>query len=186
MMLNEAPIAPREIGKLYHVCERPLSVYSAREAVASSDGEKGDGGSSLLQPRVVVGEWALGTDKGRADKAAWTSSVDGSTLEFDLTFGQSPRITMVHTRGYDKTFGGAVVTLDNGSSNKLLLKGCCNSEMKATQGVLTVFNAGQDSMQQEDSGAHGFSAKPFSKAKLHIEFQKGEFEKFSVGFVSSC
>jgi len=176
----ETPVAVPALAELYHVCEKPLSVYDAREAFAGG----GSGTGTGLRPVAVQGYWLLGADRGRSDKVAWTTSIDGSVLEFELSFGQSPRISIVHTKGYDETFGNAKVTIASGSPGTLILNGCCNDEMRATQGELTVVNAGQDRMQT--GGGRGFSVKPFSKAKLRFEFQKGDFEKFSLSFVSSC
>ena len=53
--------------------------------------------------RVVNGDWRLRED--RAEKPGWISegSVNGSTIEFDVAFGRSPRLTIVYDESWEGT-----------------------------------------------------------------------------------
>jgi hypothetical protein len=175
-MLSEPPVAPRDLLLRYSVCERPLSVFDARSQHQENE------------QRGTVRGWQLALDNGRDDKAAWIASEDGSVVEFYLRFGQSPRIALVYTKGYDETFGEAEVSM-SGSSAKYKLHGCCNNE-RVTQGELLVMNVGQTPMAsgKSDSNSHGFGfgIQPFANATLRLKFIRSKSVKFSVSFLSSC
>ena len=178
-MLSEPPMAPDGLVQRYKVCERSLSTFDAR---------------SIHHGNINYGSvrgWPLTLDNGREDRAAWTASGEGSTITFDLHFGQSPQVALVFTKGYDNTFGEAEVTMF-GSSAKYYLQGCCNHE-KVTQGELVVMNVGQSPVNSKGRGpfafgarGYGFGIQPYANATLQLKFIRSKSTKFSVSFISSC
>lgn len=173
-MFSQPPMAPDDLVQRYRVCEHALSTFDACAMHQESD------------TRSTVRGWPLALDNGRDDRAAWMASEDGSIVEFDLNFGQSPRIALVYTKGYDGTFGNAEFFM-SGSTMTYILDGCCNHE-KVTQGELVVMNVGQRPKKaaKRDTREYGFGIEPYSNATLSIKFVHSKSSKFSVSFVSSC
>ena len=58
--------------------------------------------------RIVSGDWRLLED--RPGKPGWVTTVAGAAIEFELTFGQSPRVVVVYEVGYEG-FGDATISL---------------------------------------------------------------------------
>lgn len=79
-------MAPDDLVQRYRVCEHALSTFDARAMHQESN------------TRSTVRGWPLALDNGRDDRAAWMASEDGSIVEFDLNFGQSPRVALVYTK----------------------------------------------------------------------------------------
>merc|ERR1711865_40737 len=82
-----------------------------------------------LKPQVVSGDWQLTED--RPGKPGWISTSAGSILEFNLSFGLSPRVAIMYTRGYDR-FGDVEMWIEPHESMPRTIKGCCNLN-KVTQ-----------------------------------------------------
>jgi len=179
-MLSQPPMATDDLVQRYKVCERSMSTFDARAMIQESK-----------QSKSMQG-WPLTLDRGREDKAAWIATEDGSIVEFPMSFGQSPRVALVYTKGYDETFGEAEITMP-GNTGRYFLSGCCNHE-KVTQGELVVMNVGQSYTNKggqaspfaHGSNGHGFGIRPFTNATLRIKFIKSESTKFSISFLSSC
>ena len=65
-----------------------------------------------------VGGWALLED--RPGKPAWMSTgPNGSAIDFELRFGESPRLTIVFDRSYER-FGSAIATIGDREPVRLL------------------------------------------------------------------
>lgn len=72
--------------------------------------------------RVTTGEWRAYAD--RANKPGWiTTGPTGSTIEFDLAFGATPRLFLVYERGYEG-FGEAAVWLKGALRNRNFIQKC--------------------------------------------------------------
>ena len=86
-------ISPPRLAHLYTVCTS-LSRYDASHALADP--------GSAPQPRVIRGDWSLSDDK--RSKPGWICtgvSCLNSTLDFEVTFGPSPRLSIVYDRSYE-------------------------------------------------------------------------------------
>tara|TARA_B100000795_G_scaffold245197_1_gene210161 strand:+ start:2451 stop:4046 length:1596 start_codon:yes stop_codon:yes gene_type:complete len=118
------PVAPLALRQAYQICKTPLSVFDAH-------GRDAAGG---FKPQIVSGDWQLTED--RPGKPGWVSTTAGSILEFNLSFGLSPRVAIVYTRGYDR-FGDVEMWLEPHENRATLIKGCCNLN-KVTQDEVLV------------------------------------------------
>jgi hypothetical protein len=164
-LLSENATAPPHLAEAFHICKQ-LSVYDAKRSILNE---------SSLVPIVASGDWKLDFENGRADKAGWVATKNGAEMVFQMSFGPSPRVAVVFTKGYE-SFGDVAIFMPT-HPGSITLKGCCSTE-HVTQGELRVINAGQNS--------HGFGVAPNSNGKLHMKFIKGKMEKFAVSFVASC
>ena len=70
----------------YAVCPKSRSLFDARSAM------------QLQGSHRPLGSWVLGED--RPGKPGWMPQRAGDTIEFPLSFGTKPSITIVYTQGY--------------------------------------------------------------------------------------
>ena len=190
-MLSGAPLARPELADRYQVCDKALAHFSARDMYEDANSAAAAAmvphqQRQRQQPVVTEGDWTLALERGRADKATWVATEAGSTIDFPLSFGASPRVALVFVRGYDETFGDISISMPElleveggergggagerrvrGRGISFSARGCCNAG-KVTQGELLVLNVGQKPLFSpgqrqrgaggDDENGHGFGA----------------------------
>lgn len=195
------PLAPAELRARFRVCPMELSSYNAYRAYQDP--------SLSLSPLMVGDTWKLIED--RPGKPRWITTTPGSTIDFPLRFGMSPRLTIVFMQG-SETFGNAKLTMStrwyrnqlDGSKHSthlwtegffVTLEGTHTSF--GTQAHAETLNVAQEKVDHKNpGGVRGFGVKPFSNATMRIQFQptkkqlyalkKGATAKFAIVHVSSC
>ena len=90
-------------GESLQVCS-PLESYLATQRF-----ESGAAAGSVPGVRVTRGDWALVED--RRGKPGWVGTANGSTIEFDLRFGKTPRVAFVYLQGYTRELAEVRVKL---------------------------------------------------------------------------
>jgi hypothetical protein len=203
------------------VCDYSLSTFDARVSFVAGRqlGQEQlqdllhEENAAVKSPTPVRGDWSLALDQGRLDRAAWIATEDGSALDFPLAFGPNPHVTLVHTLGYDGSFGDIEVSLaplsaswvaggglstspTNSASPRLRclapapvrILGCCDHN-NFTQSQLSILDL--SSTQYTGAAAHNadctaFGIDPNTNATLRLTFIKGTSEKHAVRLLSSC
>ena len=178
------PLLP-ELSRRFEVCAQQLSVYDAKSALVH--------GAPLPGVRVTTGNWTLVEERG---KAGWLSTGPaGSTIEWDVRFGRSPRLSLVYERSYEG-FGRARLSLRGVSK---LWDAALNRSVRAThviratppagnprvtQTELLTLNVQQRHVQSDELGIHGFGVSPQSSHTVQLTML--DDAKFKVRFVASC
>lgn len=177
-----SPIAPLKLAAQFDVCEVQRASFDARAAAHGRDG-------AILQPILVQGEWPLRVEN---YKAGWTTTGPAnSTLDFPLSFGASPRVTLVIERSYEG-FGDVVATMHGaGASPAEAIVTGMHAE-RVTQTFLVVMDVARPDLQQRsavgdyDTVHKGFAIRPWSNATLRLRYASTPPAKFKVRSVSSC
>ena len=91
-------ISKNEYWNRYQTCSQPISFYSARSHFNASNFFHGDKHDSGV--RVTSGNWTLYEDK--VGKPGWiTTGPKGSTIEFDVKFGNGARLVIGYLKSYE-------------------------------------------------------------------------------------
>ena len=178
------PVAPLALRQAYQVCQTPLSVFDAH----------GQDAAGWLKPQVVSGDWQLTED--RPGKPGWISTSAGSIIEFNLSFGLSPRVAIVYTRGYDR-FGDVEMWIEPHESMPRTIKGCCNLN-KVTQDEVYMLSVqkslgmglgqnGSDLARAHQMFKLGYGVLPHSARALRLRAKPdGSRHTFKIVSVVSC
>ena len=184
------PLSDISGNKDVYLCDSPVSFYSALD------------GSSATR----MHNWALVEDV--PGKPGWvTDTNEASSITFNVSFGQRPRLTVTYLRSYTG-LGNVQMYFANDpvSDRKFNLPGLYESaDAKASQNYLHVFPVYKDEFMDKDgsSGIVGFGIKPLSTWELVFETEAGggtpdqwdedrgltrgrNFRKFKIISVSTC
>ena len=162
------------------VCRKSVSRYDSRDWYRSGAAIADRGG-------VRVQNWTLEAD--RPNKPGWiTYGPSGATIDFDLSFGASPRLIMLFEEGYEG-WGDANLFLGSPSASRRAarsfpLRGMRADNERVTQARLLNLDVGMDT----EGGRNDFQVAPFSRHTLHVVFEAPtpQRTKFKIQHVSTC
>ena len=192
------PLALAGLRESFRICEMERTVYDARAAASASGGSSSSSSSSSSSadtarlsevPNDQGNHWQLAED--RPGKWRWITNTTGAALDFPLSFGASPRVTVVYTQGYENYGNAWFSIIQPKKPGKILFKGKHPSH--STQSHAETINVKQVMDTTSSPLAHslqGFSIPPFTNATARLVFAGSKENstplKFSVVYVASC
>ena len=135
-------------------------------------------------PRVVRGNWTRYED--RPGKGGWIShGPSNSTLEFNVSFGRSPRLTLVYEVSY-VGFGTATASIGGGAGAQL--DGMRYDGLNVTQTEVLVLNVHQEPFLWVSAfrKVPAWHIRPWTSHTLRVTLTSAEGLKFKLILVSSC
>lgn len=118
--------------------------------------------------RVKAGNWSLFAD--RPGKPGWISEgLTGALIGFDLSFGGTPRASVVYEQGYEG-FGDAEVRMADRSSTRQFLRGLRVDKERVTQSQTLILPS--------------IHLRPWSRETLWVQMVSEA--KVKIRLVSSC
>ena len=180
-----SPISPAALLAQFTLCSRPTTVYSATAAMRHPSSKM------LSNVTVIRGSWSLFAD--RKGKPGWISTgPNGSTIEFGMRFGRSPRLSFAWTLGYE---GFSNVAVGFGPPHDY--KGTKRIDGLRTDGVnvtqaatidLQVGHMMHGESARSAGGVAGWAIKPFSTANFRVTLVCGQTGcgKFKILGLRAC
>ena len=179
-------LTTEDARKPFSICRAPITTFDAREAYAAANGQPIPPAAAAAGHRSAVDAigWKLYED--RPGKPGWISSGPlGSTIKFNLTFGERPRLLVVYESGYE---GWGAVKLRIGErasrygASFVPVNALRTQGEKVTQADMLSLDVGTDT----EGGRNNHHIQPHESKTLRLTTAHREPLKFKVIHVSSC
>jgi hypothetical protein len=198
--LLPAPVSPPALLAQFALCSHPISVYSSAAWWKRLGRRRGGGlatarihrNSSSLQRSawrsrdgegnvtVTRGSWSL--DEDRKGKPGWISTgPNGSTIEFTVRFGKTPRLTFMYVQGYEGfgrvAIGFAPVGSRDSNGKTKIIDALRTDGFNVTQAAtinLDVGHMNHGSRLDLAGGVAGWAIRPFAEERFRVELLCGK------------
>ena len=132
--------------------------------------------------KVLSGNWSLYED--RPGKPGWISTKRGGVIEFNVKFGENPRLILGFLRSYEG-LGDAIFSMPLINRRSVILPGI-EKEQHASQTYSLNMNVKQEIFHEKFglNGVLGWGIKPHTETKARIMAMSNM--KFKLLYVIAC
>ena len=168
-------VSPAALLAQFTLCSRPTTVYSSSQWIKLTRRFGAEAMAARGNITLRSGAWRLYED--RRAKPGWISTgPNGSTIEFAVRFGRTPRLTFAYTMGYEgfeRVSVGFVGKVNSqGVLRRKIIDGRRNDGQNVTQAATITLDVGHimhGSRLDLAGGVAGWAIKPYAAERFAVE-----------------